>query len=60
VELVGSFAYVLNWKLCKNGEVALVWVYVGCDDVDFNNEIEGNILLITKIEEEQNEMATKL
>jgi hypothetical protein len=35
-------------------------VYVGCDDVDFNNKIERNILLITKIEEQQNEMATKI
>jgi hypothetical protein len=35
-------------------------VYVGCDDVNFNNKIKGNILLITKIEEEQNEMATEL
>jgi len=35
-------------------------VYVGCDDVGFNNKIEGNILLITKIEEQQNEMAIEL
>jgi hypothetical protein len=31
-----------------------------CDDVDFNNKIKRNMLLITKIEEEQNEMATEL
>ncbi len=36
------------------------WVYASCDDVDFSNKIEDNRLLISKIEKENNEMATKL
>jgi hypothetical protein len=53
VELVGSFACVLSLKLCKNGKGVIVWVYVGCNDVDFNNKVEGNKLLITKLKKKK-------
>jgi hypothetical protein len=30
----------------------VVYVYVGCDDIDFNDKIEGNRLLAIKIEKQ--------
>lgn len=49
MELIGSSTCVLSWKLCENGERALVWVYAGCDDVDFSNKIKGNGNLFVKL-----------
>ncbi len=57
VELVSYYACVC----CARMEKGLwFWVYASCDDVDFSNKIEGNKLLISEIEKEHNEMATKL
>ncbi len=38
----------------------MVYVYVGCDDIDFNNKIEGNRLLAMEIEKQQKEIAPEL
>lgn len=38
----------------------MVYVYVGCDDIDFNNKIEGNRLLAMEIEKQSKEIAPKL
>ncbi len=38
----------------------MVYVYVGCDDIDFNNKIEENRLFAMEIEKQQKEIAPKL
>jgi hypothetical protein len=38
----------------------VVYVYVGCDDIDFNNKIEENRLFAMEIEKQQKEIAPKL
>jgi hypothetical protein len=35
LEFFGSEGYVLSYKLCRNGEGVLVWVFASVDDIQF-------------------------
>ncbi len=50
LELFRSENHVLSWKLCRNGKGVLVWVFVGADDIQFNNKVNNNIIMALKIE----------
>ncbi len=43
---------MLNWKLYNNGEGRLNWIYIGADKISFSSKIEGNQILVMKVENE--------
>jgi hypothetical protein len=42
--VLGSYELVFDPKV-------LAWVYVGSDDICFNNKFENNMVMVAKIEE---------
>jgi hypothetical protein len=53
VEFFGVVACVQSWKLCRNGDGMLSWVYAGVDDISFSSRIEGNRVLAIENEEDK-------
>jgi hypothetical protein len=45
VELARCETCVLSWKLYKNREGMLVWIYISSDEVHFSNKIENNRMM---------------
>jgi hypothetical protein len=43
---------VRSWKLCRNGDGILSWVYAHANEISFSSIIEGNWVLAIEIEEE--------
>jgi hypothetical protein len=51
VEFFECEAYVLSYKLQRNGEGVLVWVYASSHDICFNKKIDNNRMMAIRIKE---------
>ncbi len=60
LEFTSHTAFIPSWKLFGCEEGNMVWAYASSNDIHFINKIKNNQILVMKLEEEHNELATEL